>query len=345
MKVLVTGHRGYLGTALVCELLDHGHDVVGLDVDLYQAIKPMPGLSDTVPQRRDVKWTKRDIRDTTPADFEGADAVIHLAGLSNDPLGALDPATTVAVNHKAAVHCAQMAKQAGVVRFVLASSCSVYGASDHSLLHEESTLAPVTAYAESKALAERDIAHLRNDRFTPVFLRSGTVYGATAMMRFDLVVNNLVAWAVASGDIHLKSDGQAWRPIVHVQDVARAFRHVLSVPAEQVSGQAFNVAVPDGNMQIIEIAKRIESAMPQARIVFSGQADADRRDYKVDGAKLDALLGADWWSCDFDASLNDLVTLLGSLNLPCDVFEGPRFQRLAYLRQVLQRSELGRDLR
>lgn len=345
MKVLITGHRGYLGTALVDALVLHGHEVTGLDIDLYHQIKPLPDLSPSLPQRRDIRWVKRDIRETAPGDFEGSEAVIHLAGLSNDPLGALDPANTWAINHKAAVHCAEMAKAAGVARFIFASSCSVYGASDHCLLTEESDLAPVTAYAESKALAERDIALLQGHGFAPVFLRSGTVYGATAMMRFDLVVNNLVAWATASGAIQLTSDGQAWRPIVHVCDVARAFCRMLDAPATLVSGQAFNVAVPGGNMQIIDIANRIEAAMPQASITFSDQADADRRNYKVDGSKLAGVLGDDWWSCEFSASLDGLIAQLGVLNLPADVFEGPGYQRVAYLKEAFVRGELVQDLR
>lgn len=345
VKVCVTGHRGYLGTAVVAELRAHGHDVTGLDADLYGAITPLEVPDARFPQRADIAWIRRDIRDATAQDFQGFDAVIHLAGLSNDPLGALDPALTHAINDDAAYRVAAAAKQAGVPRFVFASSCSVYGASDDQLLDEQTAFAPVTAYAQSKAQAERAIAELADAQFCPSFLRSGTVYGATAMMRFDLVVNNLSAWALASGDIRLKSDGRAWRPIVHVCDVARAFRLMLAAPIADIRNAAFNVAVEGGNMQIIEIAQRIEAARPACNITFAKEADADRRNYRVCGKKLEGLLGDHWWAHAFDAGLRDLIDVLNPLGLSVAQFEGAGFQRLAHLQEQRARGALSPTLR
>ena len=342
VKVLVTGHRGYLGTAIVSELGARGHDVSGLDKDLYK-ISPIE-LSNVV-SRGVIPWIEKDIRDAEASDFLGFDAVVHLAGLSNDPLGALDPETTHAINHRAAVRCAAKAKEAGVSRFLFASSCSVYGASDDSVLAEQAEFAPVTAYAESKLRAETEIASMADAAFCPVFLRSGTVYGLTALARFDLVVNNLVAWAVATGSIRMKSDGSAWRPIVHVADVARAFAGVLVADRGAICGQAFNVAVPDGNMQICAIAKAIERAMPACDVTFAGEIDVDQRNYRVDGAKLASVLGANWFQYRFEEGLAELVTQLAGLALPVEAFEGARFQRLAHLKKRLEQADFGADLR
>lgn len=236
MRVLVTGHLGYIGTVLTPMLLREGYEVVGLDSDLYRACTFGAGL----PR---VPTISKDIRDVTRSDLEGFDAILHLAGLSNDPLGDLDPLLTFEINHEATVRLARLARKAGVERFVFSSSCSAYGAAgDDQFLTEEAPFNPVTPYGESKVLAERDLADMADYGFSPTFLRNATAYGMSPRLRFDLVVNNLTAWAFTTGRVHLKSDGSAWRPLVHVEDIARAFVAVLKAPRERVHNEAFNIA-------------------------------------------------------------------------------------------------------
>jgi len=222
-RLLLTGHKGYIGTILAPKLIDAGYDVVGLDSDLYQAC-------DFGPAPVKIQSIQKDIRDVELKDLEGYSAVLHLAGLSNDPLGDLNPSLTYEINHVASVNLARLAKQAGVKRFVFSSSCSTYGASGDNLLGEDSEFNPVTPYGRSKVLAENDIAALANGDFCPVFLRNATAYGLSPRLRFDLVLNNLVAWAVATGRIYLKSDGTPWRPIVHIEDISSAFLAALEAP-------------------------------------------------------------------------------------------------------------------
>ncbi|MBC7172328.1 MAG: SDR family oxidoreductase, partial [Polyangiaceae bacterium] len=222
MRVLLTGHKGYIGTVLAPMLEAAGHEVHGLDSDIFER------CTFGAPPR-EIPWTRKDIRDVELRDVEGFDAVIHLAGLSNDPLGDLDPALTYEINHHATVRLAELARRAGVHRFLFSSSCSNYGASDgESILDEESELRPVTPYGKAKALAEQDLAALADSRFCPVYLRNATAYGVSPRLRFDLVLNNLVAWAHTTGAVHLKSDGSAWRPLVHIEDISRAFLALLT---------------------------------------------------------------------------------------------------------------------
>ncbi|HEX5949811.1 MAG TPA: SDR family oxidoreductase, partial [Actinomycetota bacterium] len=234
MRILVTGHRGYIGTILVPMLLAEGHEVVGLDSDLYQRCT----FGDPP---ADVTAIRKDVRDVEPSDLEGYDAVVHLAGLSNDPLGDLNPTLTYDINHEGSVRLAILAKQAAVPRFVFSSSCSNYGAAGDEILTEESPFRPVTPYGVSKVRVEQDVSQLADERFSPTFLRNATAYGVSPRLRFDLVLNNLVAWAFTTGVVALKSDGTPWRPIVHVEDIAQAFIAVLHAPRERVHNQAFNV--------------------------------------------------------------------------------------------------------
>jgi nucleoside-diphosphate-sugar epimerase len=283
MKVLVTGHKGYIGTILTPMLITRGHEVIGLDSDLYRHCT----FGDDPPAVTEIK---KDIRDIELADMSGLDSVIHLAGLSNDPLGDLDPDLTYEINHKASVRLAQLAKKADVKRFVFSSSCSTYGAAGEDMINEEAPFNPVTPYGRSKVMAEKDLAGLADADFSPVYLRSATAYGLSPRLRFDLVLNNLVAWAYTTGRIHLKSDGTPWRPIVHIEDISRAFTAVLEAPRDVIHNQAFNVGSNDQNYQIIDIAKSLKNLMPAYEIEFAEGARPDTRCYRVDFSRIAAKL-------------------------------------------------------
>ena len=243
MRILVTGHKGYIGTVLVPMLANAGHEVYGLDSDIFRrcTFGDEPG---GIPE------TIKDIRDVTVSDLEGFDAVMHLAGLSNDPLGDLNPTLTYEINHLATVRLAKLSKQAGVKRFIFSSSCSNYGAGGNDILDETSALNPVTPYGESKVFVERDLSTLADEKFTTIYLRNATAYGVSPRLRFDLVLNNLVAWAFTTGKVFLKSDGSPWRPLVHIEDISRAFVAVLDAPQSVVQDKAFNVGMPGENFRI-----------------------------------------------------------------------------------------------
>lgn len=338
MRVLVTGHKGYLGAALIDELISNGHEVTGLDTNLFETCvyDYAAGLN----HRPCITEITIDVRDARAEHFAGQDAVIHLAGLSNDPLGEFDPKLTHEINHEASVHLARLCRQSGVERLVLASSCSVYGASDDAMLDEQSEFAPVTAYALSKLNMEQDITALADESFSPVFMRSGTVYGLSPRMRFDLVVNNLMAWTVDTGEIFLKSDGFAWRPIIHLRDVAKAFVAMLEIDRHHMHLQAFNVAVDTENYQIRDIAAKIQAQIPNSNIVFESSASSDNRNYRVSGKKLEAVLGKNWTRYGLEDGIAELHTALTTAKVTPEEFEGPRYQRLAHLKSRVLNGEL-----
>ena len=339
MKVLVTGHLGYIGTILTPMLLSRGHEVVGLDSDLYarSTYGPASAIA-SVPNIR------KDIRDATLDDVRGFDAVLHLAGLSNDPLGDFNPQLTYDINHKASVRLAELAKRAGVARYIFSSSCSNYGAGGNDLLDESAAFHPVTPYGESKVMVERDVGTMADGRFSPVFLRNATAYGVSPRLRFDLVLNNLTAWALTTRQVMLKSDGTPWRPIVHIEDISRAFIATLEAPREQVHNESFNVGTTRENYRIRELAMIVKDTIPQAEVTFAEGASPDTRNYRANCDKYCTRFPgwAPQWTARAAADLRDSFTRVG---ITLEDFEGPRYKRLAHIKMLLDSGLLGPDLR
>lgn len=315
-----------------------GHEVCGLDSGLFERCDfGEPPLA--------VETLRKDVRDAVPGDFEGFDAVVHLAGLSNDPLGDLNPDLTYEINYLGSVFVAEQAKRAGVKRFIFSSSCSTYGAAGDDFLDETAEFNPVTPYGQSKVLAEHDIAAIADDRFTPVFLRNATAFGVSPRLRFDLVVNNLVAWAMATGFIRFKSDGSAWRPLVHIEDISRAVAAAIEAPADVVHCEAFNIGRTSENYRIRDLAAIIADIVPDTEITFAQGASADTRNYRVDCSKYEETFPEMPLVWDVPGGVRELYTALRSHPVTAEEFEGKRYSRIAHLRWLTAKGLADSTLR
>lgn len=340
MKVLLSGHLGYIGTVMTPMLMAAGHQVTGIDSDLYRRCTFAEGG-----QIVDVATIRKDMRDLKPSDVEGFDAVIHLAALSNDPLSDLNPDLTYAINHRASVRFAELAKAAGVGRFLFASSCSNYGKAGDNMLDETGELNPVTAYGQSKVWSERDIGAMTDESFAPCFLRPATAYGVSPRLRFDIVLNNLVAWGMTKGVILLKSDGSPLRPIVHIEDISRAFIAALEAPADVVRGQAFNVGQTAHNYRIRDIAEIVGQVVPNCRIELASDAAPDARSYRVNFDKIAKALPAFKPQWDAPKGAEQLYAAYKKSGITLEEFEGARYNRIAHIRKLLADNLLDGDLR
>ena len=328
MRIAITGHAGYLGPALVDELLRAGHRVVGFDNEYFVDCL----LDDTLPTAIDC--VRIDIRDLTPSHFDGFDAVIHYGALSNDPLGDFRPETTHQINGAAAVHAATVARDAGVPRFIQSSTCSLYGAHGNDAIDESAEFLPVTPYGRSKVEAEAGIAALASSSFSPVFLRNATAYGYSPRLRGDLVVNNLTGYAITTGEVYMKSDGSPWRPLIHTEDIAQAMRLAVEAPRELVHGEAFNVGGNVENYQIRDVAAIVEQVVSGARIRMADSAGPDLRNYRVDCTKLVERLGFEQrWTVR--AGVEELAAKFTAIGLSKEQLEGPTTQRVRQIAAMI----------
>jgi nucleoside-diphosphate-sugar epimerase len=337
-RVLITGHEGYIGSVMAPAFLEAGYDVVGLDVGYF-------GDCSLVRDPVEVPSVRKDIRDLERADVEGFDAVVHLAALSNDPIGNLNEAWTDEINYQASVRLAELAREAAVERFLFSSSCIMYGMSEALVVDEEAPLDPKTEYARSKVRAERAISELAHDAFSPTFLRNGTVYGLSPRMRFDTVFNDLLGSAVATGKIVVYGDGRPWRPVVHVKDLVRAFMAVLEAPREAVHDQAFNTGADHLNHQVGELARIAAETVPGCELEVLGEPGADQRTYKADFGKFARTFPGFEFEWPPAKGARELYEAFDSIGLTTDAFTDDRYTRLRWLRRLIDGGSLDQSLR
>lgn len=338
MRVLVTGSLGYIGTILVPMLQQRDHDVDGVDTDLYQKCT-------FAGQLPDIKTLHADVRDLHPDDLVGYDAITHLAGLSNDPLGNYRPELTDEINGTASIRLAKMAKTAGVKRFLFASSCSNYGAAGDDFLTETADFKPVTPYAVSKVKVEAALTNMADENFSPTYIRASTAYGLSPRLRFDLVTNNLTAWAFTTGLIYLKSDGSPWRPIVHVEDISRAYIAALEAPKDLIHDEAFNVGTTTENYQMREIADIVKDVVPGCKIEYAPDAGPDKRCYRVDCNKIARILKDFKPQWTARRGIEQLYEAYKETGLTLEEFEGPQYKRIAHLKKLVAEGRLDKNLR
>lgn len=338
MRVLVTGHDGYIGTVLVPMLRARGHEVVGLDSFLYEACSfgapPAP-----------VDALRMDVRDVTVDHLRGYDGVLHLAAISNDPVGDLNPDCTLDLNHRGTMHLADCAKTAGVDRFVFSSSCSLYGSGGQAMLDESADFNPLTPYGESKVLSERALSALADDEFSPTYLRNATAYGVSPRLRGDLVVNNLVGFAFTTGEVFMKSDGTPWRPLAHIEDISRAFVAVLEADRSLVHDEAFNVGVTTENYRVSEVAAIVEEIVPDSRVVLAEAAGPDLRDYRVDCSKLEETLSAYRPVWNVRKGAEELLAAYREVGLSEELFHSSSLSRIRHVKQMIAEGRLDDMLR
>jgi nucleoside-diphosphate-sugar epimerase len=337
VRVLLTGHRGYIGSVLAPLLREFGDDVVGLDSDLFDGCDFAP--------LEDFPSLRVDLRDVQIDQLVGYDAILHLAALSNDPLSNLDPELTYEINHRASVRLAHLAKQAGVPRFIFSSSCSLYGAAGDEFLDETAAFNPVTAYGESKVFVERDVRRLADDDFSPTFLRNATAYGVSPRLRGDLVVNNLVGYAYTTGEVLIKSDGSPWRPLVHIRDISAAFIAVLHAPRELVHNESFNVGRTDENYRIREVADMVREVVPGSIVSYAADGGPDLRCYRVNCSKIQQVLSAFRPRWTVRRGVEELYETYQLANLRLSDLDGPRYIRLAQIKQLQSTARLDSTLR
>jgi len=337
-RVLLTGHRGYIGSVMAPRFIEAGYDVVGLDTDYY-------GECTLVPDTIAVPNIPKDIRAIEIGDLEGFDAVVHLAALSNDPIGKLNREWTEEINYLASVRLAELAKEAGVLRFIFSSSCIMYGTSELSVVDERCPLDPKTEYALSKVKSEQAISKLAGEGFSPTFLRNGTVYGVSPRMRFDTVFNNLIGSAIATGKVILYSDGTPWRPVVHIEDIVRSFMAVLEAPVSAIHNEAFNNGCDFLNRQIIELAEIAVKTVPGSSLEIRSAPDADQRTYRANFSKFARTFPDFQFKWRAEEGAVDLYEKLKVIGLAFDQFNGPHFTRLKWLNHLRSSARLDPQLR